>query len=553
MHTFVTQLRHLFNGLLVLILLVNSLWPVSPASAAGEAPPVIEPGQTIEPAPKQVETATSQTPAASGLMFIENMGQFDADARFMVRGANGTLYLADDALWFTVVEKLPAELLESLRKGKKGNIPHADKLLRGTNFKFHFPGANPHPRLEPFGSVNTTVSYFAGSDPADWQTNVPMWAGVRYVDLYPGVDLELAGHKGQLVQRLVIRDEGPDTGNLIQKLTNIRLHVGGADIVALDGHAVHLATEIGDFTVPLLQPVTADGTPVNLPISERKVNGHEITAPFVDGSTAALVPAASTGLASPLLSVLPSASDDPRLLYSTFLGGDGGDDYGSDIAVDDAGNVYLTGQTTTPDFPTSEGGFDTTFNELADAFVVKLNPDGNSLIYATFLGGSKQDSGTSIAVDAAGNVYIAGYTYSTPADNFPLYNPAQALHGGDLVDGFVAKLNAAGNTLIYSTYLGGSGWEIPAGIAVNSEGSAFVAGWTRSDDFPTRNAYQDSLVSAPDAFVTKLTTGGGALVYSTYLGGDLNDAAADIAVDSAGNACITGNTFSSDFPLAAAL
>jgi hypothetical protein len=238
------------------------------------------------------------------------------------------------------------------------------------------------------------------------------------------------------------------------------------------------------------------------------------------------------------------------MVYSTYLGGGSGDgsDAGFDVAVDLAGNAYVTGQTSSTDFPTVNP-LQSTFGGFQDAFVAKINPAGTALVYSTYLGGgSGQDSGFGIAVDSAGNGYITGFTTST---DFPTVNPLQpALSGtGDV---FVSKLNPSGSALVYSTYIGGSNFQFGNSIAVDASGNSYVTGTTLATDFPTTpGAFQPTFggpVGGSDAFVIKLNPTGAGFVYSTYLGGGGEDGSAGIAVDSTGNAYVTGQTLSTDFP-----
>ena len=248
------------------------------------------------------------------------------------------------------------------------------------------------------------------------------------------------------------------------------------------------------------------------------------------------------------------------LVYSTYLGGSSVEG-GFGIAVDGSGNAYVTGSTSSADFPTASPIQPTIGGVIGgdiDAFVTKLNAAGNALVYSTYLGGSSSEGGTNsiqlaVAVDASGNAYVAGTTTST---DFPTASPIQPAHGGGgafIWDAFVTKLNAAGNALVYSTYLGGSGHDFVEGIAVDAFGNAYVAGETGSDNFPTANPIQATRDGSPnDAFVTKLNAAGNALVYSTYLGGSSGDMTfgGGIAVDGSGNAYVTGDTTSTDFPTA---
>jgi len=234
------------------------------------------------------------------------------------------------------------------------------------------------------------------------------------------------------------------------------------------------------------------------------------------------------------------------LVYSTYLGGSGGSEYGHSIAVDSSGSAYVTGYTDSASFPTASPLQATYGGGYLDAFVAKLNAAGSALVYSTYLGGSGEDRGDSVAVDSSGNVYVAGFTLST---NFPTASPLQATYRGGVTDAFVAKLNAAGSALVYSTYLGGSGEDNSTGIAVDPSGNAYVTGVTTSTNFPTASPLQATGGgSYTDAFVSKLNAAGSALVYSTYLGGGSGDYGQGIAVDSSGNAYVTGVTASTNFP-----
>ncbi len=234
------------------------------------------------------------------------------------------------------------------------------------------------------------------------------------------------------------------------------------------------------------------------------------------------------------------------LSYSTYLGGKHTDN-GHGIAVDSEGNAYVTGETSSTNFPLAspiQGSFKWGSH---DAFVTKIDASGSTLSYSTYLGGSSNDKGYGIAVDSEGNAYVTGETSSA---NFPLVSPIQGSHpvleGGDV---FITKINASGNALSYSSSLGGSFSDFGYGIAVDSEGSAYVTGTTYSSDFPLASPIQHS-GSYYSAFVAKINASGSALSYSTYLAGSDNDFGRGIAVDSRGNAYVTGDTQSKDFPLA---
>ncbi len=260
-------------------------------------------------------------------------------------------------------------------------------------------------------------------------------------------------------------------------------------------------------------------------------------------------------LMNPLQGVYGGGQDDAfimkinsagsALIYSTYLGGTLSDSsVGS--AIDSLGAVYVTGRTSSRDFPLKNplqglyGGFD------FDAFVTKINPSGSSYVYSTYLGGSSDETGFGIAVDSAGDAYVTGQTGSI---DFPLMNPIQGTLSGVSVDAFITKIDPAGLSYVYSTYLGGFFYDSGNGIAVDRAGNAYVTGQTLSADFPLKNPLQGSFAGFADAFVTKINPAGTAIVSSTYIGGRDGDYGLGIAVDNTGEAYVTGYTYSTDFPL----
>jgi hypothetical protein len=236
-------------------------------------------------------------------------------------------------------------------------------------------------------------------------------------------------------------------------------------------------------------------------------------------------------------------ADGSAFIYSTYLGGSDNDS-GSGIAADRAGNTYVTGWTDSTDFPTVNA-LQPTSHGGSDAFVTKINANGTAFVYSTYLGGAGADSAQGIAVDAEGNTYVTGYTWSV---DFPMVNAIQSTFAGGTWDGFVTEINPGGSGLVYSTYLGGSGDDLSLGIAVDTAGNAYVAGQTVSTDFPIVNAIQPTKRGVEDVFVTKISSGGSAFVYSTYLGGASHDFGYGIAADAAGSAYVIGYTSSKNFP-----
>lgn len=236
------------------------------------------------------------------------------------------------------------------------------------------------------------------------------------------------------------------------------------------------------------------------------------------------------------------------LVYSTFFGGSSSDQ-ATGIALAPSGNAYVTGVTSSTNLPTTFGAFDNFLGGSGDAFVMKLNTTGSGVFYSTYLGGSASDVGFGIAIDAAGLAYVTGYATSF---DFPVTSSAFDRFFGGGVDVFVTKLNASGTRLVYSTFLGGSGFDVGFAIAVDGLGQAHVTGHTNSSTFPTTFGAFDTVyarMGVADAFLTKLSASGSTLSYSSYLGGDNNhDDGRSIAIDVAGNVYVGGKTASTGFP-----
>ncbi len=336
---------------------------------------------------------------------------------------------------------------------------------------------------------------------------------------------------------------------------------GGGDAfvtkIKSDGSALLYSTFLGGTCLDEGLAVAVDGA------GKAYVTGDTCSDAFPKTTNAFQGTRASTG-SSPdvfISKVDPTVSGAGSLVYSTYLGGTG-DDVGNGIAVNSAGAIYITGKTTSTDFPKTAGAFDGTCGSdgscdggASDAFVTKLDPSltGTAqLVYSTYLGGGSADSGNAIAVDASGNAYVTGLTKSP---DFPatvgVLQPSLKAAG---FDAFVTKLNPAASgaaSLVYSTYLGGSGFDEGRGIVVDPSGNAYVAGSTGSLDFPATSPTQATCAGCPggtDAFIIKLNSAASAIIFSTYLGGAASDSANGIALDSSGNAYVTGSSQSTDFP-----
>jgi hypothetical protein len=433
--------------------------------------------------------------------FIENEGQVESDAvKFYARTFGGTLFVEDGGI---LTYSLPAE---------KGGGAVIREFLSDREGVFPV-GIDPSP---------TKVSYFIGDNSLNWQKNLQTYNVVSLGEVYAGTSLSLKAH-GDNVEKIFTVEPGanPDA---------IRVRVEGAADALMVNEAGELEIETAAGVVRFTKPVAFQEMG-----SRREEVEVEVAYTVYDMETYGFI-VGNYDSARPLII-------DP-LLASTFIGG-GGSDMGYDIMVDSAGNVYVTGETSSTDFPTTSGAYDTAYNGgTYDAFVAKLSADGSTLVYSTYLGGNGEDSGSGITVDSAGNVYIAGKTYST---NFPTTDTAQdrTLNGGR--DGFVAKLNANGNDLVYSTYLGGNSWDYGMCIAVDTSGNAYIGGFTHGSFPTTAGAAQTTFGGAGDGFITKLNADGSAINYSTYLGGNSWECISGIVVDGAGNTYMASHTHSTDF------
>ena len=444
------------------------------------------------------------------LAFEANKGQVASQVDFLAHGGGYMLTLA------------PSGAVMNLRNDAGGNV-----------LNLQFVGANSLAQVVGRDELITKTNYLIGSDPSQWQTEIPNYGKVEYQDIYAGIDLVYYGNQGQLEYDFIVAP-GVDPGI-------IQLSFQGAEQIELDAQGNLVLHTLGGDVVQ------------DAPVIYQELDGirHSVTGQFV------LMGDHQVGFEIGKYDHSNTLVIDPILSYSTYVGGSS-NDRGNSIAVDSDGNAYITGYTYSANLPTTAGVLQIAnggASQTQDVFVAKLNAAGTALIYSTYLGGTSDDLGNGIAVDASGNAYVTGTTGSS---NFPVSAGAfQQTNPAGWYKGFVAKLNSTGSALLYSTYLGGSGgFDQSRAIALDSAGNAYVTGDTSSADFPTKNPLQplhaDDLGGSTsgyrDAFVTKLNATGTALVYSTYLGGSNDDIGFGITVDAAGNAFVAGsaNTYPTD-------
>ncbi len=535
------------------------------------------------------------------MRYEANRGQHDARARYVGRQGALTLFATDGGPVLALrvpeaetIDQAPGGSVDALAPAERPGAPEVDprrgserQSFRVHTLRLRLEGAHESARIDPGDLLVTRSNYFIGDDPTKWRTNIPNYGSLRYRELAPGVDLVLRGSaEGRMEYDFVVapgtspelamRFEGANRVRvgeggglevyvggtvleqpapvLYQEVHGRRVSVQGAYVVTgLDG----VRFEVGehDRSRPLvIDPVLVYGTYLG------GSNSDEGRGIAVDASGAAYVTGVAASANFPtsgayqgtwaggtdaFVAKLTPAGD--ALAYATYLGGSERD-YAWGIAVDASGAAYVAGETHSTNFPTS-GGYQAMNAGGGDAFVAKLSAVGDALAYATYLGGSSYEQAYGIAVDDSGAAYVTGSTEST---NFPTSGAYQGAFAGGSYDAFVAKLSAAGDALVYATYLGGSSADAARGIAVDASGAAYLTGDTDSTDFPTSGAYQAAFAGVSDAFVAKLSATGDALAYATYVGGSDDDAALGIAVDASGAAYVTGYTGSTDFPTSGA-
>lgn len=535
-------------------------------------------------------SAARPAPEALGalpLSFEPNRGQTDRRVKFLSRSGGYVLFLtAEEAVMTFGGQGVGRGRLEDEERarGKSSEERKSRAVLR-----MKLEGASSSAAVEGLEQLPGRSNYFGGNDPAGWQTDVPQFARVRYNKVYPGIDVIYYGSGRQLEYDFVLAP-GADP-------SLIRLDFKGADSVGLDasgdllleraegqlrqlkpfayqerggvrnevacGYVItsggRVAFQLGEYdrSLPLvIDPVLAYSTYLGGSGFDR---GNAIAvdakgSAYVTGQTAAADFPATAGALQTASGgndgfVTKLNATGTGVIYSTYVRGATG--YG--IAVDKAGSAYVTGEVQSAGFPTTSGAFQTKPFGW-DTFILKLNATGSGLVYSSRFGGSFDDFGRAIAVDASGSAYVTGWTTCRANTcDFPLVNAFQPVYGGGNNDAFVSKMNAAGTALVYSTYLGGGAVqnatdEWGQGIAVDASGSAYVVGATYSPDFPLTPGAFNTPKSDLDTFVTKFTPAGSQLEYSARIGGGNRDNAWAVAVDSAGSAYVTGYTESSDIP-----
>jgi hypothetical protein len=468
------------------------------------------------------------------LAFVPNRGQEDASVRFQARGLGGSLFFTPSEVVFSLPN--PMRVMENDRANVRYDL-HPANVVR-----IHYQGANENPQIVALGQLPGVVNVLKGDNPSRWRTNLPTYSGITYKELYPGIELRYEGTDGQLKSTFHVAP-GADPSAIVWRYR-------GVDTLSTD--------EDGNLVVNLPEPAGAGAVLLEqAPVAWQEVAGNRVMIP---------VQYAVSNNDKKVSFVFPDGYDatlplviDPTITYSTYLGGVRTDE-GHAITLDADCNVYVTGDTSSSNFPTVNP-----FQQnppTKDIFVSKLNAAGDTLLYSTYIGGNQSDQAWGIALDSQGRITVVGESESS---DFPMGNAYDNTFGGGTCedsepcdDVVVVQLTSNGAALRYSTYLGGSQQDNGYGLAIGPGDKIHLTGATRSSTFPAFHAYDSSFgggtcSSTPcyDAFVATIDpalTGSASLLYSSFLGNNNYDDGMGIAVDSNGHVYITGYTRSDGFP-----
>ncbi len=540
------------------------------------------PNSGLDPLQRRVSAARArQLIQRAPIRFEANEGQTDSRVRYLSRGSGFRLFLTD------------GEAVMGLDSGTGRSAREAVVRMRAVR-------RMPPGSLVAEHNLPGRVNHFHGRDPQKWQRNVPTFNRVRDVQVYPGIDLVYHGRNGGLEYDFEVSPKADPSRIALSFLDR-----GGSEQLPIglagDGSLL-VHTPLGDLRhnppiayqeagsgrtqVAVSFDIRADGE-VGFQLGEYDrarplvIDPTLVYSSFLGGSAEdvgfgcdiddggfvyvtgrtksanfPLANAGQTGLRGAMdifvSKIDPATNGSGGLVYSTYLGGtkeEGSAFSDMGIAVDGSGAAYVTGSTTSTDFPVTAGAFDTTWEFFDDSFVTKLHPNGDSLVYSTYLGGGGWDYGHDIAVDALGRAHVSGGTRS---DEFPTTNGAiQTVNKGGLEDVFVTVMNPTGTGLVYSTLVGDTGTDDAYSIAVDTNGIIYIAGSTDSASWPTTAGAFDRQLNSRDAFVMKIDrtlNGAAAILYSTFVGGTGTDDCWGLDIDGSGNAYITGVTTSDDFP-----
>lgn len=527
--------------------------------------------------------------SANKSFFIENKGQWNKDILFLAE-ANGMhvwITTTDIVFVFYTVQGSPLSP-NSLTQNPNERVD--SPIIKGNVVKMKIGVTDQKSFANQEINTGTALeqynNYFIGNDQSRWASHVKLFSSVLIKNYVPNVDLNLYYDEGKFRYDLVAH-AGLNPNNIVLKFE------GQDSLQFKDFQTLLIKTSIGDVShgdLKSYQTIDEEKRAINSEFSKKSessigfqvktfdpsypviidpllfstyLGGSSIEYGYdvdIDASGYAIIGGITSSPNFPTTSgafqlsapggydlfVSKFNSIASSLTFSTYIGG-WSTDYLNALKVDANGNCYITGYTSTGNYPVTTGAYDVSFNGGSfDAFVTKLNATGTALIYSTYIGGTNLDYATNIDVDASNNAYICGYTMS---NTYPTSSGAfQTAFQAGTYDGFVTKINPLGTALVYSTFLGGSSADYCNGIDADAGGFAYITGYTQSANFPrSAGCFQSVLSGGQDAFVTKLNVAGSSLSYSTLLGGNNMDKGSAVAVDGSGLAAVTGSTYSTNF------
>lgn len=503
------------------------------------------------------------------LTFEANRGQFDTPVRFLSRTARYTMFLT------------PTETVLRLRDGG----------AQSDVVRWHLSGASSDPLIRGEQPLETRTNYFRGNDRRNWRTDVENFGRVRYQGVYPGVDLVFRGSQQDVeydfmlapkanAKQIRFAFDGVDSitagndgalvlhtphGQLVQSRPFAYQDIDGRRRVVdaryrVSGKSVGFALGSYDRSKPLvIDPVLSWSTYLGGSIEDFAFglavdSSGDVYVTGTSGSTDFPTANAIYGTKGYDWDVFVAKINaaGTAIVYSTYLSANGTNEYGLGIAVDASGNAYVTGATNATDFPgVTSGSIQSSFGGTGsdrDAFALKINAAGNAIVWATYLGGSGDETANSITVDSSGNTYVAGDTGSS---SIPWIGSGaiQSSNAGGYYDGFVIKIDSSGSA-VWATYLGGTGTEDFEAVRLDGSGNVWIGGSTDSSSFPgtSGSSLQSSNAGGYDAILAEINAAGTAVTYSTFLGDSGDDQLAGMVLDSSGNIYATGVTNSTSFP-----
>jgi len=520
------------------------------------------------------------------MYFIANAEQWDKRVLFKAEGDGTIFWFLKDGYLSEIISAYP-ENKEVTKYFKKLNNNAEDEVFLKTQvINWILVNSSPNVQILGLDTLTHYSNYFLGNEPTKWKTNIPHFRKILYKEVYQGIDLQFSIINNSLKYEFIIKPYAdpsririkysgidfitatPEGGlkimangvqfnecfpHIYQVKGNERSIIQGQYKLFTDG-TIGFVIEEYDKKIPLIiDPLVTIAYSTYLGGSSYE-SGNAVAIDslgfaYIAGYTMSTNfpvqnPYQGYNAGSFDIFVSKFNTTGNQLLYSTYIGGTDEDvAYGLKV---DASGIYICGRTSSNNFPISNAFQSAHGGGTYDAFLTKLRPDGILLLFSTYLGGNANDEAMDVAVDRNNCAYIVGKTAS---GNFPLNNPFQNTYGGGYYDGFLTKFTSQGTQLSYSTYLGGSALDECWSIAVDSSGYSYVTGYTSSFNFPVHNFYQQYIAGENDAFVTKFTPSGNSLVFSTYFGGSLYDYGQGIAIDNFGNVYFTGGTESDDFPI----